>query len=434
MTIDQNDQDIPTHPTIPYIVGDGIGPEIWQAAQPIWDQAVRQAYGGGRKLHWQEALAGSKALEETGDLLPAETMQALTEHPVSIKGPLATPVGGGFRSLNVTLRQALDLYACVRPIRWIPGVPSPVCHPEKVDMVIFRENTEDLYAGIEFQAESLLNQQLRRWLEEHDPELFARLRFPDSSAFSLKPISREGSQRLMRAALHYALTHHRKRLTLVHKGNIMKFTEGAFLNWGYDLAESEFGDRVITQRQIQQQTPRQQTIKTDPVSSSAATEKLWVNDVITDAAFEQTLTQPEAFDIIATMNLNGDYLSDALTAQVGGLGIAPGANVNTEANRALFEATHGTAPSLAGRNCANPCSLILSGAMMLSHLGWQEAADLVEAAIRATLALKIITPDFQRLMPDIDAVTTAGFSEAVLQQMATLTSNPARDHQENNLD
>jgi isocitrate dehydrogenase len=327
-------------------------------------------------------------------------------------------VGGGHRSLNVALRRQLDLYACLRPVRWMPGVPTPVCHPEKVDMVIFRENTEDLYAGVEFEAGTADSRQFQAWLRATMPDEFAKIRFPETSGFSIKPISREGSQRLVRAALNYALKYNRKSVTLVHKGNIMKHTEGAFAEWGYSLAESEFGDRVYTRRQYQAAIKAQGESAANAEREAAlAADKLWVNDVITDAAFEQTLTRPEEFDVIATMNLNGDYLSDALTAQVGGLGIAPGANLNFESGIALFEATHGTAPSLAWKNVANPCSLILSGTLLLRHLGWNTAASLAEQAIAATIAAGTVTFDFQRLMPEAHLVSTTEFGQAVTQQV-----------------
>ena len=412
---------VPPNPIIPFIEGDGIGPDIWKAARPVLDAAVLLAYPGKHQICWLEVMAGEKALAQKGILLPDETLQAFEYFKVGIKGPLTTPVGGGHRSLNVALRRKLDLYACLRPVRWMPGVPTPVCHPEKVDMVIFRENTEDLYAGVEFQAGTAGNRQFQAWLRATMPDEFAKIRFPETSGFSIKPISREGSQRLVRAALNYAMNHNRKSVTLVHKGNIMKHTEGAFAEWGYSLAESEFGNRVYTKRQYQAAIKAQGEPAANAEREAALAEgKLWVNDVITDAAFEQTLTRPEEFDVIATMNLNGDYLSDALTAQVGGLGIAPGANLNYESEIALFEATHGTAPSLAGKNVANPCSLILSGTLMLRHLGWDAAADLAEQAIAATIASGTVTFDFQRLMPEAHLVSTTEFGQAVIQQMQTI--------------
>ncbi len=421
ITITQGQLVIPPNPSIPFIEGDGIGPDIWKAARPVLDAAVTSAYKGKYQLYWLEVLAGEKALTQMEPLLPDETVHTIEYYKVGIKGPLTTPVGGGHRSLNVALRRKLDLYACLRPVRWMPGVPSPVRHPEKVDMVIFRENTEDLYAGVEFQAGTAASRQFQAWLRATAPDDYAKIRFPETSGFSVKPISSEGTERLVRAALNYALKHNRKSVTLVHKGNIMKYTEGAFADWGYTLAANEFGDRVYTQRQHQAiQAAQGESIANAERSAALAQGKLWVNDVITDAAFEQTLTRPEEFDVIATMNLNGDYLSDALTAQVGGLGIAPGANLNFESGIALFEATHGTAPSLAGKNVANPCSLILSGTLMLRHLGWDAAADLVEQAIATTIASGTVTFDFQRLMPEAHLVSTTGFGQAVIQRMQTI--------------
>lgn len=411
---------VPPNPIIPFIEGDGIGPDIWKAARPVLDAAVNRSYGGEHQICWLEVLAGGKALDQTGKLLPDETLYTLEYYKVGMKGPLTTPVGGGHRSLNVALRRDLDLYACIRPVRWMRGVPTPVLHPEKVDMVVFRENTEDLYAGVEFPMASALNQKFQNWLRETAPDEFARIRFPDSAGISIKPISREGTERLVRAAIKYALDNKRKTVTLVHKGNIMKHTEGAFAAWGYDLAEREFEDRVYTLRQFNAVKAAQNTSAAEQERQAALSQgRLWVNDVITDAAFEQALTRPEEFDVIATMNLNGDYLSDALTAQVGGLGIAPGGNLNFETGTALFEATHGTAPTLAGMNVANPCSLILSGTLMLRHLGWQAAADLVEQAIRSTIAEGIVTFDFQRLMPEAQLVSTTDFGQAVIEHMSS---------------
>jgi len=409
---------VPDTPIIPFIEGDGIGPDIWQAARPVLDEAVRLAYGGVRRLDWMEIPAGEKALAQVGSLLPEETIQAITNYRVAIKGPLTTPVGHGFRSLNVALRRSLDLYACVRPVRWIPGVPTPVCHPEKVNMVVFRENTEDIYAGIEFKDGSEANRAFQDWLAENFPEEHARIRFPETAAFSIKPVSRQGSERLIRAALNYALENARKRVSLVHKGNIMKFTEGAFAAWGYDLAEREFGTQTYTRRQYQQTRVNLGQNAAEAEQQAAVENGLvLVDDVITDAAFEQALTRPRAFDVIATLNLNGDYLSDALTAQVGGLGMAPGANLNVETQIALFEAVHGTAPALAGKNQANPCSLILSGQLMLRHLGWHDAADRVEAGIRGAVSSAQVTADLQRLMPGVSALSTTAFGQAVIQNM-----------------
>lgn len=408
----------PNNPTIPYIVGDGIGQDIWRATKPVLDNAVLLAYEDQRHLHWFEVSAGQKALDTHGSLLPLETIDAFREHRLGLKGPITTPVGGGFQSINVALRRELDLYVCMRPIVWIPGSPSPVRNPERVNMVIFRENTEDIYAGIEFKNNSQSNRDFMTWLKSNYPEEFTKIRFPNSSGINIKPISREGSQRLIRAAVRYALKHNRKRITLVHKGNIMKHTEGAFANWGYELVEDEFAAQVFTQHQWQEAKKMAGEDKVNLRRTQAVNEgKLFINDVITDAAFEQTLTRPEEFDIIATSNLNGDYLSDALAAQVGGLGIAPGANFNEEENIAIFEATHGTAPALAGKNKANPCSLILSGAMLLDHIGWKEAADLVRNGIRETLAERIVTLDFYHLMADGILVSTTDFGNAIIRKM-----------------
>lgn len=416
--VDQGKLIVPEVPIIPFIEGDGIGPDIWLAATPVLNEAVRLAYGGSRRLGWMEILAGDKAAARMGNLLPEETILAIEKFRVAIKGPLTTPVGGGFSSLNVALRRRLDLFACVRPIRWFPGVPTPVCQPELVDIVVFRENTEDIYAGIEFPEGADTNRAFQTWMAENQPEEFAKIRFPGTAAFSIKPISKQGSERLIRAAINYALENNRKRVTLVHKGNIMKFTEGAFASWGYDLAGREFAAKVYTSRQYQQTRITHGKSAADAEQQSAQNSgRILINDVITDAAFEQALTRPSSFDVIATMNLNGDYLSDAITAQVGGLGVAPGANINFETQTALFEATHGTAPALAGTQQANPSSLILSGQLMLRYLGWEEAADLVEEGIRGTVSAGLVTADLQRLMPDAKTLSTSDFGQAVIKQM-----------------
>lgn len=415
---------VPDHPIIPFIEGDGIGWDVWQAAFPVLNRAVALAYGGKRALAWMEVLAGGKAQELTGTLLPEETIQAFAEYRVGIKGPLTTPIGGGFRSLNVALRTELDLYVCMRPVRWLPGVPSPVREPENVDMVVFRENTEDIYAGIEFEAGSEINARFQAWLKENLPAEFAKIRFPETSGFGIKPISREGSERLVRAAIRHALDFDRASVTLVHKGNIMKYTEGAFAEWGYALAEREFADQVYTLRQWQKcKEACGEESANNERSAALSSGKLWVRDVITDAAFEQTLIRPKEFDVIATMNLNGDLFSDALMAQVGGLGIAPGGNLNYESQVAIFEATHGTAPIFARQNRVNPSSLILSGELMLRHLGWQEAADLVLAGIRGAVAAKTVTFDFQRLMPDSTLLKTTEFGEAIIAHMEKTMEN-----------
>lgn len=410
----------PDNPIIPFIIGDGIGPDIWRATQPILDTATRLAYQNKRRLWWMELPVGEKALNSYGSLLPPFTINAFREYTVGLKGPLSTPVGGGFRSLNVTLRRELDLYVCIRPIQWYPRTPSPMKHPERVDMVLFRENTEDIYAGIEFESETEGNQSFLRWLESTHPEKFNNIRFPESSGIAIKPISRQGSHRFIRAVITYALKNNRSKITLVHKGNIMKYTEGAFANWCYDLAEDEFEEHVFTQRKFDhlKETHGDEyahQCQTDAIDTG----RLIINDVITDAAFEQTLTRPEDFDVIATTNLNGDYLSDALSAQVGGLGIAPGANINADENIAIFEATHGTAPTLAGRNLANPSSLILSGALMLDQIGWHEAAELVRTGIRKAIKHQIFTPDFHRSATEATRVSTSEFGQAVIRFMQT---------------
>lgn len=414
--------EIPDKPIIPFIIGDGIGPDIWRATQPVLDTATSIAYQNKRHLCWIEVPAGTSALEHHDSLLPSYTIDAFRDYFVGLKGPLSTPVGGGFRSLNVTLRRELDLYVCMRPIQWFVGSPSPIQHPERVDMIVFRENTEDIYAGIEFESDTNANQAFLEWLKGTFPEEFNKIRFPESSGIAIKPISRQGSQRFIRATINYALDHNRSKITLVHKGNIMKFTEGAFANWCYDLAEREFGEQVFTQRKFNHlcemygdEHARQRQ------AEAAQAGKLIINDVITDAAFEQTLTRPDEFDVIATTNLNGDYLSDALSAQVGGLGIAPGVNINADANIAIFEATHGTAPTLAGKNVANPSSLILSGALMLDHIGWHEAAELVRTGIRNTLQEQIFTQDFHRTASKAKRVSTTEFGQAVIHFMQTET-------------
>lgn len=408
----------PDFPVIPHIIGDGIGPDIWKATRPVLDEAVALAYQHQRQLMWREVPAGQGALKTHGSLLPASTIDAFSEYLVGLKGPLSTPVGGGFRSLNVTLRTQLDLYVCLRPIQWFPGSPSPVHHPERVNMILFRENTEDIYAGIEFESQSEAKQAFLAWLKESYPGKLAQIRFPDSSGIGIKPISRQGSQRLVRAAIDYALINNRSKLTLVHKGNIMKFTEGAFAAWGYELAEAEFGEQVFTQRQYQHlRDTHDEAFANQRQAEAISAGKLIINDVITDAAFEQTLTRPEEFDVIATTNLNGDYLSDALSAQVGGLGIAPGANINAEEKIALFEATHGTAPTIAEKNLANPSSLILSGAMLLDYIGWYEAANLVRTGLSKTLQKGIFTFDFHWAETNATRVSTTEFGQAIIRHM-----------------
>ncbi|MBP9520378.1 MAG: NADP-dependent isocitrate dehydrogenase [Enterococcus aquimarinus] len=398
---------------VPYIPGDGVGQEIWQASQPVFDAAIQKAYQGQKKILWQEILAGEKAFDQTGEWLPEATLEAIHEAKIAIKGPLTTPVGGGIRSINVTLRQKLDLFACVRPVRYFKGVPSPVKEPEKTDMVIFRENTEDVYAGIEFAIDDPKTKKIIDFLQQ---ELdVTSIRFPETSGIGIKPISKEGSQRLVHSAIDYAVKQGRKSVTLVHKGNIMKFTEGGFKNWGYDLAESSFKETTFTMRQFDK-------IKTDKGADAAQTAlkeaqdsgKVIINDVIADNFLQQILLYPERYDVVATTNLNGDYISDALAAQVGGIGISPGANINYHTGYAIFEATHGTAPDIAGLGKANPSSLLLSGVMMLEYFGWQEAADLITQAIEQALVRKQVTSDFAHQLPDATLLSTQEFGEYLI--------------------
>jgi isocitrate dehydrogenase len=387
---------VPDEPIIPFIEGDGIGPDIWAASVRVFDEAVAKAYGNDRRLGWKEVLAGEKAFNATGAWLPDETIDAFREFLVGIKGPLTTPVGGGIRSLNVAVRQTLDLYACVRPVRWFQGVPSPVKEPEKVDMVIFRENTEDVYAGKELEANSEGAAKLLAFLEAE----FGWVIKPDSG-LGLKPVSVSGSKRLIRAAINYALANNRRSVTLVHKGNIMKFTEGAFRNWGYELVKEEFSDVAVSWEDC----------------GGKPGDKLLVQDVIADAMLQQVLTRPNEYDVIATMNLNGDYISDELAAQVGGIGIAPGANINYVNGHAVFEATHGTAPKYAGQDKVNPGSVMLSGEMMLRFLGWTEAADIIISSLEKTIADKIVTYDFARMTEGATEVRTSQFADAMIERM-----------------
>ena len=398
---------------VPYIPGDGVGQEIWQASQPVFDAAIQKAYQGQKKILWQEILAGEKAFDQTGEWLPKATLEAIHEAKIAIKGPLTTPVGGGIRSINVTLRQKLDLFACVRPVRYFKGVPSPVKEPDKTDMVIFRENTEDVYAGIEFAIDDPKTKKIIDFLQQ---ELdVTSIRFPETSGIGIKPISKEGSQRLVHSAIDYAVKQGRKSVTLVHKGNIMKFTEGGFKNWGYDLAENSFKETTFTMRQFDK-------IKTDKGADAAQTAlkeaqdsgKVIINDVIADNFLQQILLYPERYDVVATTNLNGDYISDALAAQVGGIGISPGANINYHTGYAIFEATHGTAPDIAGLGKANPSSLLLSGVMMLEYFGWQEAANLITQAIEQALARKQVTSDFAHQLPDATLLSTQEFGEYLI--------------------
>jgi isocitrate dehydrogenase len=408
----------PDHPLIPYIEGDGSGVDIWRAARPVIDAAVNQAYQGQRSIAWFEVFAGQKAFDLKGSWLPEETLQAFKDYMVGIKGPLATPVGEGMRSLNVALRKNLDLFACVRPVRWFEGVPAPVLHPEYLDVVIFRENTEDLYSGIEFEAGSENARQFLASFQAQFPEEARKIRFPETSAFGLKPVSRDGSSRLARAAINYALINKRKSVTLIHKGNIMKFTEGGFRGWGYDVAENEFGDRTFSMRRYDKIKKAEGEAAAESARREALQSgKLLVKDIITDAAFEQTLTRPRDFDVLATTNLNGDYLSDALAAQVGGIGMAPGANINYESGHAIFEATHGTAPTLAGKDLANPGSVILSAEMMLRYIGWTEAADLILKGLVAAIAGRSLTSDLHQLLPGSKAVGTSEFGKIIIHKM-----------------
>lgn len=393
---------VPDHPIITYIEGDGTGPDITRASMMIWNAAVEKAYGGKRKIEWMEVYAGEKsnAVYGEGTWLPQETMDAIREYGISIKGPLTTPVGKGFRSLNVTLRQQLDLYVCLRPVRYFTGVPSPVKHPEKTDMVVFRENTEDIYAGIEWSSGS---PEARKVIDFLQNEMgVSKIRFPETSAIGIKPVSREGSERLVRAAIEYAIANNRKSVTLVHKGNIMKFTEGGFKDWGYELARREFGDKVAVAADCDWKAPEG---------------KILIKDCICDAFLQQILTRPDEYDVIATMNLNGDYVSDALAACVGGIGIAPGANINYKTGMAIFEATHGTAPKYAGMDKVNPSSLALSGEMLLRHIGWTEAADLVGKGIEGAITKKLVTYDFARLMEGATELSCSGFAKAVVDAM-----------------
>ena len=409
---------VPSHPIIPFIEGDGTGPDIWRASVRVFDAAVEKAYGGERGIAWMEVYAGQKAFDQFEEWLPEETVEAFREFMIGIKGPLTTPIGGGIRSLNVALRKMLDLYVCLRPVRYFEGVPSPVKAPEDVDMVIFRENTEDIYAGVEFEAGTEDNKKFLDWLKENEPEAYAKIRFPESSGISLKPVSREGTERLVKAAIEWSLDNGRRSVTLVHKGNIMKFTEGAFRNWGYDLAEQEFGDKVYTWARWDR-TKAENGEDAANAEQSAALEggALLVKDAIADIVFQQTITRASEFDVIATMNLNGDYLSDALAAQVGGIGIAPGGNINYDTGHAIFEATHGTAPKYAGKDVVNPSSVILSGEMMLRYMGWIEAADLIINGISGAINAKTVTYDLHRLMEDATKVKTSEFGDAIIEHM-----------------
>ena len=405
ITIANGKLDVPDQPIIPFIEGDGTGPDIWNASVRVFDAVVAKTYGGKRKIHWLEVLAGEKAFNETGNWLPDATVDACRDYLVSIKGPLTTPVGGGIRSLNVALRQMLDLYACVRPVRWFKGVPSPVKDPSKVDMTIYRENTEDIYAGIEFQEGTDEAKKFAALIKEHFPERYKKIRFPESSGFGIKPVSKEGTERLVRAAIEYAIANDRASVTLVHKGNIMKFTEGGFRDWGYALAQREYGA-------VELDGGPWMTLK-NPKTGKTIT----VKDAIADAFLQQILLRPAEYDVVATLNLNGDYLSDALAAQVGGIGIAPGGNINYVTGHAVFEATHGTAPKYANLDKVNPCSVILSGEMMLRYMGWKEAADLVIAGVDGAIASGRVTYDFARLMDGATEVKCSEFGDNIIEHM-----------------
>jgi isocitrate dehydrogenase len=423
ITIKDGKLTVPNHPVIPYIEGDGTGRDIWRSSQAVFDAAVEKAYHGKRKIQWFEVYAGEKAFKKYNDWLPEDTLTAMRHYLVSIKGPLTTPIGGGIRSLNVALRQMMDLYVCLRPVKWFAGVPSPVKHPEKVDMAIFRENTEDIYAGIEFERGSDGAKKLIAFIKENFPKDYAKIRFPESTGLGIKCVSQEGTERLMRAAVEYAIHEKRPSVTIVHKGNIMKYTEGGFRNWAYALAEKEYGNQVYTWEKWEK-------TKKDKGEDAANAEqkaelgkgKILIKDAIADIALQQVLTRPEEFSVIATLNLNGDYLSDALAAQVGGIGIAPGGNVNYITGHAVFEATHGTAPKYADLDKVNPGSVILSGEMMLRYMGWTEAADLIISGIEKAIATKYVTYDFARLMKQdgvtgVNEVKCSEFGQHIIKNM-----------------
>jgi isocitrate dehydrogenase len=403
ISISNGKLNVPDNPTIPFIEGDGTGVDIWPASKLVFDKAVEKAYQGKRKINWKEVLAGEKAFNKTGNWLPEETLTIFKEYLVGIKGPLTTPVGGGIRSLNVALRQELDLYACVRPVRWFKGVPSPVKEPHKTDMTIFRENTEDIYAGIEFQEGSEENKKFMKLFQENYPKAFKKIRFPETSGIGIKPVSKEGTERLVRSAIEFAIAQKKPSVTLVHKGNIMKFTEGGFRDWGYALAKSEFGAVDLDGG------PWQVIDK--------GGHKIVIKDAIADAFLQQILLRPDEYSVVATLNLNGDYISDALAAIVGGIGIAPGGNINYMTGHAIFEATHGTAPKYAGQDKVNPGSVILSGVMMLEYMGWQEAADLIIKGLEGAISSKRVTYDFHRLMEGATLLKCSEFAEEVVKKM-----------------
>ncbi|WEG13907.1 NADP-dependent isocitrate dehydrogenase [Pullulanibacillus sp. KACC 23026] len=416
ITVSNGQLNVPDYPIIPFIEGDGTGPDIWAAAHRVLEAAVEKAYNGKKQIVWKEVLAGEKAFNQTGEWLPSETLDVIREYIIGIKGPLTTPVGGGIRSLNVALRQELDLFTCLRPVRYFEGVPSPVKHPEKTDMVIFRENTEDIYAGIEYEKGTEAVQKVIAFLQNEMG--VNKIRFPETSGIGIKPVSEEGTKRLVRAAIQYAINEGRKSVTLVHKGNIMKFTEGAFKKWGYEVAEEEFSEKVFTWAQYDRLVETEGKDAANKAQEAALAEgKILVKDTIADIFLQQILTRPEEFDVVATMNLNGDYISDALAAQVGGIGIAPGANINYETGHAIFEATHGTAPKYAGLDKVNPSSEILSGVLMLEHLGWHEAAKLIVDSMEKTIASKVVTYDFARLMDGATEVKCSEFGDELIKNM-----------------
>jgi len=421
--IDAGELIVGDHPVIPFIEGDGIGRDIWRASERVFDAAVEKAYGGKKKIAWFEVLAGEKAFKETGNWLPDETVEAFREYLVGIKGPLTTPIGGGIRSLNVALRQRLDLYTCLRPVRWFQNVPSPVKRPDQVDMAIFRENTEDIYAGIEFEEGSEDVKKFLALLKEHFPDRFGKIRFPETSGIGIKPVSREGTERLVRAAIKYAIAQKKPSVTLVHKGNIMKFTEGAFMKWGFELAEKEFGDQTYgwggSGHSQWEKTRDEKGVEAANAEYDEAMKagKIIIKDTIADITLQQVLTRAKEFSVIATMNLNGDYLSDALAAQVGGIGIAPGGNINYDTGHAIFEATHGTAPKYADQDKVNPGSVILSGELMFRHLGWNEAADLIIKGMDATIGKKLVTYDFHRQMEGATKVKCSEFGDHIIENM-----------------
>lgn len=423
ITVQNGKLRVPDHPIIPFIEGDGTGPDIWRASVAVFDAAVQKAYGGKRKIEWFEVYAGEKSFQKFNDWLPEDTLTALKHFLVSIKGPLTTPVGGGIRSLNVALRQMMDLYVCLRPVRWFKGVPSPVKYPEKVDMVIFRENTEDIYAGIEFENGSEDVKKVLSFLKETFPKSYDKIRFPNTTGIGIKPVSSEGTERLMRAAIEYAVREKRKSVTIVHKGNIMKYTEGAFRNWAYALAEKEFGSKVYTWETWERtKKEKGEEVANAEMQKELAAGKILIKDAIADITLQQVLTRPDEFSVIATLNLNGDYLSDALAAQVGGIGIAPGGNINYETGFAVFEATHGTAPKYANLDKVNPGSVILSGEMMLRYMGWTEAADLIVKGMDGAIQDRTVTYDFARLMKQegesgAREVKCSAFGHCIIQKM-----------------